>query len=73
MPKFLLGVAATFALALTLPLGSQAEAHKYRNKLCTAKPHFHSPISWKCKAAQKCCYDWVLRRGKCIAGADRCI
>lgn len=71
MPKLLFAVAATFALALTLPLGSQAEAG-HRHKLCKAKPHFHSPISWKCKAAEKCCYDWLLRRGSCGTGS-RCL
>jgi hypothetical protein len=67
---------AFFACALTLaiaaPLGQQAEA-AYTRKRCIAPSMWGAAqTTWVCTAAERCCYDWLLRRGSCIATSARC-
>ncbi len=77
--------ACALALGLVAPIGHQAEADglyapvRYRaaapvavpftRKLCTAQSRRGGPVTWVCSASQKCCWDWLMRRGTCT---DRC-
>jgi hypothetical protein len=62
----LLGFAAVLALALVAPLGNEADARShYGLKRCIGPAAYGAPITWVCKAAETCCYDFVLRRGSC--------
>ena len=79
----ILGCALLAASALSL--GSTAKADGYYSpvrafaptftrKLCTPPARWgRTPATWICSAAEKCCYDWVLRRGTCMGANDRCI
>ena len=64
---------AFLACALTLAIAApQAEA-AYTRKLCIAPSTWGAAqTTWVCTAAEKCCYDWLLRRGSCIAASARC-
>ena len=45
------------AITLALPLGMEAKA---------------DGVDAPARAAEKCCYDYLLRKGTCIAASDRC-
>jgi hypothetical protein len=30
-------------------------------------------VSWKCKASEKCCFDWITSKGTCVAGTAVCL
>jgi hypothetical protein len=54
-----LGCALTLALTIT-PFGNEAEA-RYTRKKCIAP----TSVTWVCRANERCCYDWLLRKGTC--------
>jgi hypothetical protein len=74
-----------FVVASALPLGSVAKSDgvyaparavvpTFTRKLCTPPARWgRAPATWICSASEKCCYDWVLRRGTCVAASDRCL
>ena len=67
------------AVALVMPVSNQAQADGmprkiYRKTQCVVPARlWMSPTVWSCPRDQKCCYDWLLRRGTCIAASERCI
>jgi hypothetical protein len=77
-------LAVALALGLALPLGNEAAADGMRapvysaptKKRCIAPVGWFSrtrtPTTWVCAAAEKCCYDRVLRTGHCLPAAQRC-
>jgi len=70
MPRWIAAVACTLAFALAAPLGSEAEA-AYGRKRCIAPASMGAvKATWICKASDRCCYDWLLRRGSCVS---RCL
>jgi hypothetical protein len=69
MSLWIVAVGCALALVLTT-LGSPTEAAGYRLKRCIAPAMLTgAQTTWVCKASQKCCYDWLLRKGTCT---DRC-
>jgi hypothetical protein len=70
--KCWIAVACTLAFVLAAPWGGEAEA-AYGRKRCIA-PATHTAgrvkTTWICKASEKCCYDWLARRGTCTS---RCL
>jgi hypothetical protein len=41
------------------------------HKRCVAPVmRWRAQTTWSCKVAEKCCYNWLLRRGECTT--DRC-
>ncbi len=72
------------AIGLAAPIGNEARADgayapargyapTFTRKLCTPPSRWgRTPATWICSASEKCCYDYVFRRGTCIAGSDRC-
>ena len=72
-----IAVGALLALALIALPDSQAQADgmvrkAYRTKCVVAARMWMSQATWSCASGQKCCYDWVSRRGSCVAASDRC-
>jgi hypothetical protein len=76
-----LGIAAigcALALALVVLPDSQAQADGmarkvYRQTRCVVPARmWMSQVAWSCRRDQKCCYDWVARRGNCVAASERC-
>lgn len=86
MRHFVAASACALAIALAFPIGGGAKADGYyapvrtyapvfTRKLCKAPPRRlfnRGQVSWVCSASQKCCYDWLLRKGTCVAATDRC-
>ncbi len=66
----LLGCA--LALAMAVPAGFQAEA-KGKNKLCAATALDGKQTKWKCKGAEKCCYELLTNKGKCVPAGQLCL
>ena len=64
--------AIMFAIAAIAPMGMQAEA-KAKNKLCQATSLDNKKVSFKCKAAEKCCFDAVTAKGTCVAANAVCL
>lgn len=85
MRRWIAMLACGFVVASALPLGSavradgfyspvRAVAPVFTRKLCTPPSRWgRTPATWICSASEKCCYDWVLRRGTCVAAGDRCL
>jgi hypothetical protein len=59
-------------LAFTVPFGGAADAQTYTRKKCTASSRLATPVTWVCKASEKCCYDYVVRKGTCLGASTRC-
>jgi hypothetical protein len=67
MTRWIAAVACTLAFALAVPLGSEAEA-AYSRKKCIAPAMLGAgQTTWICRASQRCCYDWLTRRGTCTS------
>jgi len=65
-------------LAFALPIGSAADSQASSRKKCIAKPRLvvmpvSTPVTWVCKASEKCCYDYLARKGVCGAASSRCL
>lgn len=61
------------ALAFTVSLGGEVEA-KGKNKMCKAANMVTgAKASWKCKAAEKCCYDQITAKGTCVPASGMCL
>ena len=64
------------ALAFAMPVANEAKADGMKravssHKRCVAPAmRWRTQTTWSCKVAEKCCYDWLLRRGSCAT--DRC-
>ena len=59
----------TIALAVAvaaLSTSAFAGGH-YKNKLCKAKSLDGKPVTFVCKASQKCCYNALLNEKKCAS------
>jgi hypothetical protein len=74
-------VVSGLALALVLPLVGEAVADGmaprkavYTKKRCIAPAMWwgRGQTTWVCTAAQKCCYDRLLRKGTCLDATARC-
>lgn len=68
-----LALLGAFALALSVPAGFEAEAKGKKNKLCMATALDGKKMSFKCKAAEKCCYDWLANKGNCVPAGQVCL
>jgi hypothetical protein len=68
-----LGSVLTLAFAMPFAIETKADGMRasYSHKRCVAPASRWRPqTTWVCKVSEKCCYDWLLRRGSCAA--DRC-
>jgi hypothetical protein len=79
-------LAVALALGIALPLGNEAAADGIKapvysaptKKRCIAPAdrwfmRSSTKVTWVCAAAERCCYDRLLRRGQCIPASQRCI
>jgi hypothetical protein len=72
--RWLFAVLLGAALMTALPMvAMNADAAKEKSKACTASGLDSKKVSWKCKASEKCCFDWVTSKGTCIAGTAMCL
>jgi hypothetical protein len=79
MNRWIVFIGCALAVALATLIGSQAQADGaprkvYRQAQCVVPARlWMSRTAWSCRRDQKCCYDYALRKGTCVAAADRCI
>ena len=88
MKRWFAAFGCALTLAVALPVGSAVKAdgvyhraHAYapaavtftRKRCLPPARDGVTPASWICSAAEKCCYDFVFRRGTCVASTDRCL
>jgi len=66
MTRWLLAVGCVLTLVI-LAFANTAEARGYTRKKCIPPDRAQTFV---CSASEKCCYDYVLRKGACTA--DRC-
>ncbi len=66
--------ACTLALTLIPPIGFDlGAAAKPKAMMCKATGWTGKQSTWKCKAGQKCCFDWFNNKGACVAASSICI
>ena len=65
----------TIALVAVAPTGFDANAakKKARGAMCVSPAMGGKQTKWKCKAGQKCCYDWLVGKGTCVGASDICL
>lgn len=74
----------TTGLAIAVPFGNQAAAdgmpapvaRAFAHKRCIAPARRmwwdRGQTTWVCNANEICCYDYLLRKGTCLAASQRC-
>jgi hypothetical protein len=72
--RMLAAAAVTLALAFAPSFVGDAGAAKKKpmNKMCMAKGLDGKAQSFKCKADEKCCFDYGANKGNCIAASAVC-
>ena len=65
-------IAVMFAIAAIAPMSMSAQAAG-KNKLCMATSLDNKKVSFKCKAAEKCCFDAIANKGNCVAAGQLCL
>ncbi len=78
MNRWTAALGCALALALMAPVGNQAQADgmqrkAYRTKCVVSARMWMSQATWSCARNQKCCYDYVSRKGLCLGATDRCL
>jgi hypothetical protein len=69
MTRWIALVGCALTVALAMPFGNAAEAA--RLKRCIAPATAGAKMTWVCRAGDRCCYDWLFRRGTC--SRTRCL
>lgn len=74
MTRWLMAFGCVFALALSAPMGGEATAAKRASgKACTSTGMDGKATKWRCKAAEKCCFDWLSSKGTCVPASGVCM
>jgi hypothetical protein len=72
--RWFLAMFVGVVIATALPIGSMnANAAKEKSKSCTATAMDSKKVSWKCKASEKCCFDFITSKGTCVASSAICL
>ncbi|HXF53797.1 MAG TPA: hypothetical protein VNK52_06695 [Hyphomicrobiaceae bacterium] len=74
--RWLVAVLLGAILMAAMPVGggdADAAAKKEKSKACTVTGLDNKKVSWKCKASEKCCYDWITSKGTCVAASAICL
>jgi len=66
MTRWIVALACALAIGV-VAFATGADARGYSRKKCLPPDKAQS---WVCSAAEKCCYDRILRKGVC--STDRC-
>ena len=72
MTRWIVLLGCVFALALSVPIGTEAYAAK-RSKSCVATGMDGKQTKWRCRALEKCCYDWWSGKGRCVPASAMCL
>jgi len=67
----ILGVAIVLAFVVA-PMTSSTDALA-RGSRCAVKNMDGKKITWRCRAGQKCCFDWLANKGACVAASEICL
>lgn len=70
--RYFMALTIGVALAVSAPMGSEAFAKK-PNKMCKATLLDGKVSKFKCKADQKCCFDYLENKGKCMPKNAICL
>lgn len=75
MKRAIAAFACTFALVLGAPMGFDAHAAKKKGGsiACSATKLDGKQTKWRCKAGQKCCFNWLTNQGACVGASDICL
>jgi hypothetical protein len=66
-----IGVALALAF-LVAPITSSTDALA-KGSRCAVKNMEGKRITWRCRAGQKCCFDWLANKGACVAASEICL
>lgn len=72
MIRYLTLLGCVLALGVAAPMGFDAHAKK-PNKMCKATALDGKQTKWKCKGSEKCCYEVVTNKGKCVPANAICL
>jgi len=72
MTRWVVLFAGALAVALVTPMGFEAAAAK-RGKACAVTAMDGKKSKWRCKASEKCCFDWFANKGTCAPTSAVCM
>ncbi|MDX2288644.1 MAG: hypothetical protein NW217_07465 [Hyphomicrobiaceae bacterium] len=66
-----LSIAAALALCVAAPLTAEAGSKKYN--ACKATTIYGKPVTYKCKADEKCCFSKLTSMKSCVPKSGVCL
>ena len=64
-------LAVMFGVAAVMPISIEANAaSRPKRQLCTGTALDNTKVSFKCKASEKCCFDAIAKKGRCVAASN---
>ena len=72
MTRWFVLTACVFTFALATPMGFEAAAAK-RGKACAMTAMDGKKSTWRCKASEKCCFNWFTNKGTCGPASGACM
>jgi hypothetical protein len=74
MTRWLALISCALALTLVASMafdgGAEAKSGKFA---CKATAMDGKQTKWKCGAGQKCCFDFLMGKGSCVAASASCL
>jgi hypothetical protein len=71
MMRSILVVGCALGFMLAAPAGFEAAAAK--GKACVASTMDGKKTKWQCRTGQKCCFNWLMNKGGCVAASEICL
>ena len=74
MKRWLAILGCVLGFTFIAPIASDIQATaKPKSMMCKATGLDGKQSKWKCKAGQKCCFDWLSSKGACVAASSICL
>lgn len=72
--RLIMSLAAAAAIAVSFGLAAPVEAAKKpMNKQCLATDSAGKKLSFKCSAAEKCCWQPLIQKAACVPATGICL
>ena len=74
MNRWLIIFACALPVVVASPIAFEGSAMaKSKAMMCKATGWDGKQSKWACKAGQKCCFNWLLNKGACVAASSICL
>ena len=70
LPLISCALALTLVASMAIDGAAEAKSGKFA---CKATAMDGKKSKWKCSAGQKCCFDFLMGKGSCVASSATCL